>query len=161
MPAKSTSLVKRPGKQFAKPRQLDSSFHFSLHFTLQPTFPSSPLLPTFPIVLVFAPRFTPLSSRTLTLLWNTLDSTLTPETTPVSTPLFFTFCITHHSTLQCALHSTLQSILHPPRLFHLTLHLFPPHFPRTPVPSTPLRNSASCVVPAFFANVQKPGQARG
>ena len=93
----------------------------------------------------------------------TLDSTVSPETTPVSTPLLFIFCITQHSTLQCTLHSALQSILHPRLLFHLTLQLFPPHFPLTPVPSTPYPfcNGASSVVPAFSANVQEPGQARG
>ena len=105
MPAKSTRLVKRPGRSFAELRNstpLVLALHFALHLPFQlspPHFPHSPSL---------CSRFRSTVQSNSDL---TLDSTLTPETTPIPTPLLFTFCKTHHSTLQCTLHSTLQSIL--------------------------------------------------
>ena len=140
MPAKNTKLVNWRGKPIAEPRQLDSGVHFSL----RSIFLSNLLLPTFPILPVFAPRFTPMSSLTLTLLW-----------TPPSLQRSLQFPLHSYSRSASLTTPLCNAISTPLSSLYSTLHCFYTSL------STPLCNCASSLLPAFSANVLEPGQARG
>ena len=123
---------------FPEPCQLD----FTLHSTFLASHFPRPSPPHFHIL-----RATFHSTVQSTLHFS-LDSTPTAETTPVSTPLLFALCVSSHSTLH-SISISLSTSFH-----RASPHTFPFH-------STPFRNGANSVVPAFSTNVQEPGQARG
>ena len=135
MPAKAqTSLraLENPSQNLANSTP---SVHFSLHFTLRSplSFPvtfHALLLPTFPILLVFARRFTPVSSVTLTLLW-------TPPS--LQRPLQFPL---HASSLSASLTNSLCNALSTPlSSLYSTLHCF----------STSLSTSFHCTFPSHLS----------
>ena len=158
MQAKSTSLVKGPGRPFVEPRQLDSSVHFSLHLTLHSTCLSSSLLPTCPILPVFAPCCTDLSSLTLTLLW-------IPPSRDHSSFHSTLIHFLHPSPLHSAMHSPLHSPVYTP-----PSTAFPPHSPplstalsphTCPFHSISFHNGAGSVVPAFSGESHCPVPTTG